>query len=149
MESKQTLTDAFLLKRFEVTAHKAAECGLLVSNVLDQVKLAPLVILQGHVVLGVDGVHLTSSHRVTQKRAQEELCKAIKSFSEGLVRHLEVIVRVRQVGVGVAVAAVIADELSVLALIWVFFRAHEKHMFEEVSHAIEGLGVKGSADVHI
>jgi len=85
VEFKQTLTNAFLLKRLEVTAQKATECGLLVSNVLDQVELAPLVILQRHVVLGIDGVHLTISLRLAKKRAQEKLCKAIKSFTEGLI----------------------------------------------------------------
>jgi len=60
-----------------------------------------------------------------------------------------VIVRVRQIGVGVVVATVVGDEFTVLVLTWILLRAHEKHVFEEVCHAEEGLGIKGSADMYI
>ena len=49
----------------------------------------------------------------------------------------------------VVVATVVGDEFTVLVLTWILLRAHEKHVFEEVCHAEEGLGIKGSADMYI
>ena len=43
MEVEQSLTDAFLLETFQVTTVEAAELGLLVSNVLDQIEYAAAI----------------------------------------------------------------------------------------------------------
>jgi len=59
VEIQQTFTNAFLLERFKVTAQEAAQLRLLVCNVLDQVKLAPGIILERHIVLRIDRIHFT------------------------------------------------------------------------------------------
>ena len=51
VELEKTFTDAILLETFKVTAVEAAKLGLLVCDILNQVELAPSVILQRHVVL--------------------------------------------------------------------------------------------------
>ena len=66
MESKQALTYAILLQTFEVSAHEAMQRRLLMRNVLDQIELAPLIVLERHIVLGVNSVHLTFSLGVSK-----------------------------------------------------------------------------------
>lgn len=61
MEFKKTFADAFLLETFKVTAVEAAKLRLLVSNILDQIELAPSVILKRHVILRVHCFHLPLS----------------------------------------------------------------------------------------
>jgi hypothetical protein len=51
VELEKTFTDAILLETFKVAAVEAAKLGLLVCDILNQVELAPSVILQRHVVL--------------------------------------------------------------------------------------------------
>ena len=118
-------------------------------DVLDQIKLAPRIVLQGHIVLRVNSLHFTRRLCLTQQRAEEELREAVESLTEGVVRHLEVIIRVRQVRVGIVVAAVVGNEFGVFVLTWVLLSAHEEHMLEEMSRAEEGLRVEGGADVNI
>ena len=65
MESQQALTYSVLLETFEVSAHEATQLRLLMGNVLNQIEFAPLIVLEGHVVLGVYSVHLTFSLRVS------------------------------------------------------------------------------------
>ena len=118
-------------------------------DVLDQIKLAPLIVLQGHIVFRVNSLHFTRRLCLSQQRAEEKLREAVESLTEGVVRHLEVIVRVRQVRVGIIVAAVVANEFGVFVLTWVLLSAHEEHMLEEMSRAEEGLRVEGGSDMNI
>ena len=118
-------------------------------DVLDQIKLAPMIVLQGHIVFGVNSLHFTRRLCLSQQRAKEELREAVESLTEGVVRHLEVIVRVRQSRVCIVVAAVVANEFSVFVLTWVLLSAHEEHMLEEMSRAEEGLWVEGATDMNI
>ena len=54
---------------------------LLMRNVLDQIELAPLIVLERHIVLGVYSVHLTFSLGVSKQRAQEKLRESVKSLA--------------------------------------------------------------------
>ena len=66
MECQQALAYSLLVQTFEVSAHEAMQCRLLMANVLNQIELAPLIVLERHVVLGVYSVHLTFSLGVSK-----------------------------------------------------------------------------------
>jgi len=46
MELEQIFTDALLFKTLQVATNKASQLRLLVSDILDQIKFTPLIILQ-------------------------------------------------------------------------------------------------------
>ena len=64
------------------------------SNVLNKIKCAPLIILKRHVVLRINSFHLSLNLAVTEQRAKKELSEAVEGGPEGLIRHFEVIVSV-------------------------------------------------------
>ena len=149
VEVEERVPDALLLQTFQVAAVEAAQLRLLVRDVLDQVEFTPGIVLKRHIVLGVYGFHFTLSLRVTQEGTDEELGEAVQGLLISLVRALEVVVRVRQRRERVVVAAIVADELRVLVLGRVLLGAHEEHVLEEVSSAVERLRVKRAAHVHV
>ena len=67
-------------------------------DVLDQVELAPGVVLQRHVVLRIHGFHLTLGLRVTEQGRNEKLGEPVKCLLIGVIGALKVVVGVREGG---------------------------------------------------
>lgn len=113
-----------------------------------ELELAPVVVFEVELMLGVDGVHFTVGELGGEERGDEELSHAVERALEGFVANLEVVVGVIAGGVGVVVAAVGLKVVPVFGFVGVFFGAEEEHVFEEMGKATAFDRVAEGADAH-
>lgn len=149
MEIKQTFSDAVLLETLQITAHKATQSRLFMRQVLNQIELAPVIVLKRHVELRVHCVHFPLRLRIAQQWAQEELSEAIESLAKGIIGHLEMVIGVRERGKRIVISAIVSDKFGVFVLRGILLSTHEEHMLEEVGRTIEWFGVERRSNVHI
>ncbi len=110
-------------------AETARRMTLTVSVVAQRV-LAPVIVLEVLLKLGVDRVDFTRVELGRELRRDEELRKAVERALESVRPDLQVVVRAVERGVGVVAAAVALEVLAEVFHRRVLFRAEEQHVLE-------------------
>lgn len=109
---------------------------LWIGQLLNDVEEVPLVALQGHVELRVDGFDLTICRALAKRWRNEELGQPVETFLETIVRAVEMIIGVSEGGESIVHSTVVLHKLRIFVLSWILFGTLEQHVLEKMSGSV-------------